>query len=114
MIHINILRLTLTLTLLATPPITAQKPLELKEPEKKGGLGGLFDSLKDVVEDVSPDAKDLIEGKGKSLLDRANDLSKSTLEKGKQSFDDLVTSGLGSNSHMTELLAYLDSIHLRK
>ena len=100
MFHCNISRLAFYfgLTLLSTFSSTAQ------EPEEKRGIGGLFNKMKDVVEDVSPD----IEGAGKSLLNKANEIGKSTLKKGLKDFDDLLTNGSESNSRMADLLAYLD------
>ena len=92
MLYKHFFRISLALTIVS--PLTAQM--------------GLFDTLKDAVKEVSPDAADLIEENGKSLLDRANDLKDSTLDNGMQSLDGLLTKGLGANSHIGELLAYLD------
>ncbi|MDF1810933.1 MAG: hypothetical protein P1V20_01925, partial [Verrucomicrobiales bacterium] len=76
-------------------------------PPDEGGLGGFFTKLRSVVEEVSPSAEKNIDDE-KSWLERAKELGSSTLGKGKQGFEDLVTSGTEANTKMSGMLTYLD------
>lgn len=85
--------------LIAVTAATALFGSPLVAQEDSSDEGGFLSRLKKVIEP---------EGEEKSWLERAKELGDSTLEKGKQSVEELLTNGSEANTQMAELLSYLD------